>query len=221
MGMPQLRPRYRRARTAKANPAKHNPTPTHCSVIPGWSGSEWLMEARRPASACLCKGTTTMSTPTRIATRRPQPAHSGVLRLAFLLNCASTSQHRTNAAQSQPMSARGPGISASVAEVVELQRQVDLRAAQQLDRRLQIVALLAGDADLLALDAGLDLELRVLDEARYLPAGLGIDALPEEHLLTGRGEVDLGLLDVEAGEVDAALAEAQFEDLEHLLRLKI
>src|SRR5579872_280987 len=93
----------------------------------------------------------------------------------------------------------------SVPEVVELQRQVELRAAQQLDGRLQVVTLLAGDPDLFALDAGLDLELRVLDEARDLPAGLGIDPLLEEDLLAGGGEGGLRLLHIQAGEIDAAL----------------
>src|SRR5579883_1469474 len=90
---------------------------------------------------------------------------------------------------------RAPACSAgSVAEVVELQRQIELRAAQQLDRGLQVVALLAGDPHLLALNAGLHLELRVLDETRDLPAGLRIDPLLEEHLLAGGGKGDLGLL---------------------------
>src|SRR3546814_7468435 len=51
----------------------------------------------------------------------------------------------------------------SVAEVVELQRHAEFMATQQGDGFLQIVALLAGDPHLLALDGGLHLELGILD----------------------------------------------------------
>ena len=109
----------------------------------------------------------------------------------------------------------------SVPEVIELQRQVELRAAQQPDGLLQVVALLPADAHLLALDAGLDLKLGVLDETRDLPTGLGVDPLFEENLLAGGGEGNLGLLDVQARQVDAPLAETQLQDIQHLLQLKI
>ena len=51
----------------------------------------------------------------------------------------------------------------SVAEVIELQRHVKCLGAQGRDGLLQVVTLLAGDTNLLALDGGLDLELGVLD----------------------------------------------------------
>src|SRR5215469_13486649 len=220
MGMPQLRPMCRRAQKANPNPARHNPTPSHCPAGPTWNG--WLrpMAPRRPVGPCRCS-TMTTSRPARTSRRSPKVARHGVL-LAFLLNCASSSQQRMNAAQNQPTIAGAVAcmLAGSVAEVVELQRQIELRAAQQLDGRLQVVALLARHPHLLALDAGLHLELRVLDQARDLPADLGVDPLLEQHLLAGRGEVDLGVLEVQAGEIHAALAEAQLQDLEHLLELK-
>ena len=48
-------------------------------------------------------------------------------------------------------------VDGSVAEVVELQRDVEFGVLEQGDDRLQVVALLAGDAHLLAVDLGLDL----------------------------------------------------------------
>src|SRR5262245_48183489 len=50
-----------------------------------------------------------------------------------------------------------------VAEVQILQRQLDFHFAHMLDRRLQIVALLAADAQLVALDGDLHLQLRILE----------------------------------------------------------
>src|SRR5436190_7703205 len=50
-----------------------------------------------------------------------------------------------------------------VAEVGELQRQVEVLLLEQLDRALQLVAYLAGDAHLLALNLRLHLELGILD----------------------------------------------------------
>src|ERR1700746_2070077 len=105
----------------------------------------------------------------------------------------------------------------SVAEVRELQRHFQLRPAQQRNRRLQVIALLAADAYLLALNARLDLELRVFHQARDLAAGAGVDPVAQHHFLLrtrGRG---VRLLDVQTREVDAALGEPQLEDLEHLL----
>src|SRR5579863_3858662 len=179
--MPQLRPMCTRAQKANANPARHNPTPSHCPAVPTCNVWAWPMAVKRPAMPCR-RSTMTTSTPASTTSRSPKAARHG-LRLAVLLNCASTSQQRMNAAQRQPTAKLGSRMCAgSVAEVVELQRQVELRAAQQLDGRLQVVALLAGDAHLLPLDAGLDLELRILDEACDLLAGLGVDPLLEEDL---------------------------------------
>src|SRR6516164_8773317 len=109
----------------------------------------------------------------------------------------------------------------SVAEVRELQRHIELRAAQQSDRRLQLIALLAADAHLLALNARLNLELRVLHQSRDLPAGVRIDTVAQHHLLVRGGKCGLRLLGLQAGEIDAALGEAELQDLQHLLELKV
>src|SRR5215470_3322055 len=109
----------------------------------------------------------------------------------------------------------------SVAEVRELQRHVELCAAQQRNRRLQVIALLAADAYFIALDARLDLELRVLHQPRDVAAGVGIDAVAQHHFLLRGRERGLRLLDLQAGKIDAALGEPQLENLEHLPKLKI
>jgi hypothetical protein len=67
-----------------------------------------------------------------------------------------------------------------------LQRLLDLEAAHQRDRGLQIVALLAGDAQLAALHRGLHLELAVLDLAHQPPRQVGVDALLERDRLAQR-----------------------------------
>src|SRR5215469_6410584 len=66
---------------------------------------------------------------------------------------------------------------ALIAEIQILQRLRDLEAAHELDRSLQIVALLAGDAQFVALDRGLHLEFRILDRAHDALGGFGADAL--------------------------------------------
>src|SRR3546814_5363250 len=73
----------------------------------------------------------------------------------------------------------------SVAEVVELKRQLEFLAAQQRHHRLQVVALLAGDAQLVAFDLAVDLELGVLDRALDLLRQLALDALAHGDLQIG------------------------------------
>ena len=64
------------------------------------------------------------------------------------------------------------------AVVVELQGDVEVGAAQQLLHRLQVVALLAADPQLVALDLRLDaLGALVADELGDLLGGVGLDAL--------------------------------------------
>ena len=54
---------------------------------------------------------------------------------------------------------------------------------QQLHHGLQVVLVLAADPQLVALDGGLDLELRALDELDDLAGLLGGDALLQRDLL--------------------------------------
>ena len=99
---------------------------------------------------------------------------------------------------------------------------LQLGAAQQRHRRLQVIALLAGDAHLVTLQARLHLELRVLHDARDLLAGLRVDAhAAAPPPACAARQVGLRLLDVEAHQIDAALGQAQLEDLQHLLELEV
>ena len=105
--MPQLRPRCARAQKAKPIPITINPTPSHCPTAPGWYNSTPLIDVARPTPArrpaCRPNDTTT-STMTMMSRRSPQARlRHGTLLLAFLLNCARTSQPRMNAAQRQAM----------------------------------------------------------------------------------------------------------------------
>src|SRR3954470_9495890 len=58
-----------------------------------------------------------------------------------------------------------PAFGASIAEIVELQRPLELALAQERHRELEIIPFLAADAQLVAVDLRLDLELRGLDLA--------------------------------------------------------
>ncbi|MNO92858.1 hypothetical protein D3C76_844430 [compost metagenome] len=85
---------------------------------------------------------------------------------------------------------------------------------------MQVVALLAGDAHLLALDGGLDLELGVLDMSDDLLRQFFIDTLFEHRFLLhdlARGE---GVLHFQALHVDLALDQGQLEDVNHRLELE-
>src|SRR5258708_37047005 len=75
-----------------------------------------------------------------------------------------------------PFSLRERGVR-SVAEIHVLQGVGDLEALDVGDRGLQVVAFLAADAQLVALDRGLDLELRALDLLDDRARQLGVDAL--------------------------------------------
>src|SRR5579883_427957 len=130
--------------------------------------------------------------------------------------------------------ARGPYLAArhgaikphpligSIAEVDVLQRLLELERAQALDRGLQVVALLAGDAQLVALNRRLHFELAVLDLAHEALAELLVDALLQEDRLpqaVARGL--LGRLELESAGVDLAPRQVDFEELVHLLQLQL
>ena len=86
----------------------------------------------RPAARCSSR---TCSAPTR---RRPTGSPASVI---------TTSDHVR-----QPDGPLGVNAEGSVAEVRELQRDAEVVVAHRLDRGLQVVALLAADAELVALD---------------------------------------------------------------------
>src|SRR2546421_5468037 len=85
----------------------------------------------------------------------------------------------------QPSVVRWTFTSRSGASVaVELERDPEVLVAQEGDDLLQVVARLADDADLVLVDRGLDLDLRVLDQPHDLLRLLDGNALLERDLLT-------------------------------------
>ena len=72
---------------------------------------------------------------------------------------------------------------ASIPEIVELQRRLELRAAQQLHDLLQVVAAFTGHPHLVTLQGSRHLQLRVLDEPRDLLAGLLVDRSVEKRII--------------------------------------
>ncbi len=101
------------------------------------------------------------------------------------------------------------------AEVGELEVDAEVSAAELAHDLLEDVAVFADDADGVALDGGLGLELGVLDGGDDLLGVFGGDALLELDLLADGGVgggLDLFVLEVLEG--DAALDELLREDLD-------
>jgi hypothetical protein len=92
----------------------------------------------------------------------------------------------------------------SVPEIDVLQRQLVLLLAQQRDGLLQVIALLAADAHAVAHDRGLHLELALLDRLDDLLRERGVEALAQRDALARALAGDLGLVDLQARDVDAA-----------------
>ncbi len=125
----------------------------------------------------------------------------------------------------KPTARRSSGLqprrSRSIPEIVELQRDLKLGLAQQRHRLLQVVALLAADPQLVAVDLGLDLELGLLERGDDLLRQFLLDALLDGDLLARTGQVHLGLGRLQAADVDAAGNQARAQDVEHLLELEV
>src|SRR5690606_362308 len=126
-------------------------------------------------------------------------------------------------ASSRPVgpSPRGSSITGSVTEVLELQRQVEVGLAQQGDGFLQVVALLAVDPQLVAVDLAVDLELGLLQRGLDLLGHVALDALLDRNLLPRAGQVGFHVAEFQAADVDAARGQALLEDVGHLLELEV
>src|SRR5690606_8641915 len=107
-----------------------------------------------------------------------------------------------------------------VAEILVLQRQLDVRLAQQGDCLLQVVALLARHPQLVPIDLGLDFEFGLLDGGDQLLGHALLDALADGDLLACAAQVFQGIGRVHAAHVDAARREPAAQDVEHLLQLE-
>src|SRR5690606_10704328 len=88
-------------------------------------------------------------------------------------------------------------------------------------RRLQVVALLAGDAQLVAVDLGVDLQLGGLDLVADLLRHLALDALLHGDLLARAGEVAFHVAELEAAGIDLPRRQACAQDVGHLLQLEV
>src|SRR5690606_14044083 len=128
---------------------------------------------------------------------------------------ARSSQRRT------PRSTASGSKASSVTEVVELQRQAEVLTAQQRDRSLQVVALLAGHAQLVAVDLAVDLEPGFLELALDLLRQLAVDALAHRDLLPRAGHVGLDVAELQAAGVDLPRDQARAQDVGHLLQLEL
>jgi thioredoxin reductase (NADPH) len=102
-----------------------------------------------------------------------------------------------------------------------LQGQLEIGLAQQGHYRLQVVALLAGDPDLIALNGDLDLQLGVLDELHDFAAQVLLDPVSGNDGLSGLTAGDLNVLDLQAGRVDATFRNLADQNVTHLLHLKL
>src|SRR5207249_6336457 len=126
---------------------------------------------------------------------------AGVMKLQVLTT--STSAAAGSSTSSWPRRARTPSITSlstrffghprvsrwtrrgSVTEVRELHGDAEIVLAEELRDRLQLVLLLAGDAQLVALDRDLHLQLRLLGELHHLAGLVGRDPLLKVDPLAG------------------------------------
>src|SRR5712692_6062385 len=77
-------------------------------------------------------------------------------------------------------------LGSSAPVVVELEGDPEILLAEHRDHGLQAVATLGGHADLVLLDRGLHLELRILDQPDDLPSLRERDPLLQRDLLPDR-----------------------------------
>src|SRR6516225_7552143 len=120
--------------------------------------------------------------------------------------------------------ARAPtaGVKCLFAEIDVLQRLLDLQAAGDGDRGLQIVALFAGDAQLVALNRNLYFQLGVLELSDQLPRESRVDPLPQHDRLPQRvaGSL-LRRLVIERRRIDFAPRQMHLQKFVHLLQLEL
>src|SRR5690606_14545550 len=142
------------------------------------------------------------------------------------INCSLPVAKKTQASDARkhsrfPKGSRTSEAARSIAEVVELQRHAKFVGAQHGHGFLQIIAFLASDTDLLALNGSLNLELGFFDMRDDFLRQLFIDTFLELgvlfHQLAGRERV----FDFKAFDVDFALDQAQLEDFDHCFKLEL
>ena len=108
-----------------------------------------------------------------------------------------------------------------VAKVVVLKRNLQIRFTQHGNHSLQIIAFLAGYPQFVALDGGLHFQLGVFDHFDQLAGHIGIDALLNRDLHAGVFARLDNVAFLHTFYIDIALDELVFQNIQHLLNLKI
>lgn len=108
-----------------------------------------------------------------------------------------------------------------VAEIFVLQRQVDVARFQECDGSLQVVTFLTADAQLVALNGSLHLELAALDHLHKFSRQIGFDAFLQQNSLVGLVAGHLRFALVQTSKINPAFGKFLTHDVEHLLQLKI
>lgn len=108
-----------------------------------------------------------------------------------------------------------------IAEVVVLKRNLQIRLAQHGDHALQVITLLAGYPKFVTLDGGLHFQLGVLDHFDQFAGHIGINTLLNGDFHTGFFACLDNIAFLHALDIDIALDEFVFQDIQHLLNLKI
>src|SRR4051812_43233881 len=136
-----------------------------------------------------------------------------------------TPRPRWYSRKSSRQASMSPAVTASrnsVPEVFVLERDIGDGGAHQLDRRLQVVLLVAGNAHHVALDGSGDLELRVLDGLHDALGEVRLDAVAHLDLLLHLVAADLlAVLEREEARVHAPLGHLAEEDVLHLPQLEL
>ena len=138
--------------------------------------------------------------------------------MAWPRRCAHRNQRRDDEAQEKETARPPPSIS----EIYILQRQFDLHRLHVGDRVLKIVALLAGHAQLIALDRDLDFQLCVLDFLDQLFGKVAVHALFHQNGLAQRvARGAFRVLEVERTQIKLATGKMGLDEFVHLFHLEL
>src|SRR5437868_10170280 len=166
-------------------------------------GAGWAAGDDGPPALGPVEPVATLAASARGLARRPQPcaiaSPSSAVAIETVWRAGQPHLHRVTAQMVRR-------TRALIAKIHELQVDPEVVLAHQRDGRLQTIAVLAGDPQLVVLDLRLDPQLAVLDGADDLLGGLLLDPLLDQDELPDRAAAGglRGLL------VQAALRHAAF-----------
>ena len=90
----------------------------------------------------------------------------------------------------------------------------------ECDRILKVITLLPRDANLLAVNGALHLQLRLFEQLDDLLAALLIDAVAQRNILPRFSQIRQRIFQVDTRNIDASFSELQLENVQHLLELE-